>query len=576
MSGNCEIGFQNQVDPGRATNGFSPAIGAFVPSTGDRAATAATAQSFQQRWQAILGSFQDSETLVAKSGPSIGSPEQKSKTASVTVSVDRERAVQMGPGSALDKLNPKDSHKSADRRAVAPAATLLRQPSGSAVGGPKMNSGPGDSDSRLEKRSPKNKVSAEVRQTPASNSTAIATTPEVTLVHTSTPLLDLPRSADSHHARSQSQQPHVEKNFAITQNGSWTRPASEQTSAPNNLSIQKPSPHIDSEEDAEKSGADPSSAATPLRMRDDLAQSDSSISAIMGKDRSTPLVQEAAIKQSPTSRDLDDLLPSSTIPIHGAASTNAASPIDRNTGATAPQIDAMKTPRSSISRDAASHSHTSTDSGATTSRALNLPGAVPNSGAWTGEQISVSPRAGNASQPGGAFVPDADKHAVSPEPFTTIDAGLDNPPSKWTLASGHQVEGGFQDSSLGWITVRAQAGTGGIHASVVPSSDVAAQSLTSHLPGLNAHVASQIGHLNPVTIGTSDAGRNSHGAGGEMLGSSSENESGRREHAPAEPSQKETLPNSSRGNEDTPVPSADLPELLSGSTLQERHFSVVV
>ncbi len=69
---------------------------------------------------------------------------------------------------------------------------------------------------------------------------------------------------------------------------------------------------------------------------------------------------------------------------------------------------------------------------------------------------------------------------------------------------------------MGWVSVRAQSGPGGIHAAVVPSTDVAAQVLGSHLAGLNAHIASHYEHLNPVSISTLDTGWASRDSQQEM------------------------------------------------------------
>lgn len=102
------------------------------------------------------------------------------------------------------------------------------------------------------------------------------------------------------------------------------------------------------------------------------------------------------------------------------------------------------------------------------------------------------------------------------EPFAAIDAGVENSAAKWVVAEGHRAEAGFQDSSLGWVSVRAQTGAGGIHAAVVPSSEVAAQALSAHLAGLNAHMANRYERLNPVTVSDPDAGPSSRDTGREM------------------------------------------------------------
>jgi len=89
------------------------------------------------------------------------------------------------------------------------------------------------------------------------------------------------------------------------------------------------------------------------------------------------------------------------------------------------------------------------------------------------------------------------------------------PISRWTLAGIHRAEAGFEDPSLGWVSVRAQAGAGGIHAVVVPASDTAAQVLNTHLAGLNAHISTQYEHLSTVTLASSDPGSGNREAGGQ-------------------------------------------------------------
>ena len=99
------------------------------------------------------------------------------------------------------------------------------------------------------------------------------------------------------------------------------------------------------------------------------------------------------------------------------------------------------------------------------------------------------------------------------ETFTAIDGQAHGPTSQWTLSGSHRAEAGFQDPSLGWISVRAQAGAGGIHAVVVPASDAAAQILNTHLAGLNVHMTPHYEHLNPVTLASPAAGLSNRDAG---------------------------------------------------------------
>ncbi len=78
-------------------------------------------------------------------------------------------------------------------------------------------------------------------------------------------------------------------------------------------------------------------------------------------------------------------------------------------------------------------------------------------------------------------------------PFAALDAEPDQPAATWIHTSARQVEAGYQDPALGWVSVRADATANGLHASLVPASTEAAQSLGSHLAGLNSFLAEHHG-----------------------------------------------------------------------------------
>ncbi len=153
---------------------------------------------------------------------------------------------------------------------------------------------------------------------------------------------------------------------------------------------------------------------------------------------------------------------------------------------------------------------------------IDVGASSPRSEDAHGKLIAAAPTAVIVQFPDSVRTASDPHPTAPPEPFVTIDAG-DNTAAKWVLAAGHRAEAGFQDPSLGWVSVRAQAGAGGIHAALIPSSDVAAQVLGGHLAGLNAHMANQYEHLNPVTLSTSDAGWQSRDTGREMAQENGEN-----------------------------------------------------
>ncbi len=77
---------------------------------------------------------------------------------------------------------------------------------------------------------------------------------------------------------------------------------------------------------------------------------------------------------------------------------------------------------------------------------------------------------------------------VSPEIFDVLDTDAPAASPQWTHAGTHRLEAGFQDPEVGWVRVRAQQDSGGVHAAVVPASSDASQILSSHLTGLSNYL----------------------------------------------------------------------------------------
>jgi hypothetical protein len=106
------------------------------------------------------------------------------------------------------------------------------------------------------------------------------------------------------------------------------------------------------------------------------------------------------------------------------------------------------------------------------------------------------------------------------ETFLAMDAlGREALPAPaWVHAGTQRAEAGFNDPALGWVGVRAETGSGSIHATLVPGSEDASAVLSSHLAGLNSYLAEHHGQVEPVTVGSADHGRPGagveHGAGG--------------------------------------------------------------
>ncbi len=132
---------------------------------------------------------------------------------------------------------------------------------------------------------------------------------------------------------------------------------------------------------------------------------------------------------------------------------------------------------------------------------------------------------GGSESSTGATAATAEASAVR-ETFASLDAAVSTSAPTWIHASPHQAEAGFKDPALGWVAVRAQTDTNGIHATLVPGSADAALSLSTHLAGLHAHLAE---HQTPVATLTL-AAQDSHWAGSGMSQSGGQN-AGQGEHS---------------------------------------------
>jgi len=86
------------------------------------------------------------------------------------------------------------------------------------------------------------------------------------------------------------------------------------------------------------------------------------------------------------------------------------------------------------------------------------------------------------------------------ETFAALDAETALGTPTWIHAGTQRAEAGFQDPALGWVGVRADMGTGGVHASLVPGSADAAQALGGHLAGLNSFLAEQHTPVETLTL----------------------------------------------------------------------------
>lgn len=113
------------------------------------------------------------------------------------------------------------------------------------------------------------------------------------------------------------------------------------------------------------------------------------------------------------------------------------------------------------------------------------------------------------------------------ETFNALDSGTGIPSASLGGASSRRAEAGFQDSSLGWVGIRAELSGGAVHATVSGSSLDAAQALRGHMAGLGVYLAENRTPVETLTLAT--AGGNSHGGFGASQ-QEGNRESGQQDH----------------------------------------------
>ena len=128
--------------------------------------------------------------------------------------------------------------------------------------------------------------------------------------------------------------------------------------------------------------------------------------------------------------------------------------------------------------------------------------------ALTGAGGTVS----SASEPTGASSVTA-SGPDSREAFATLDTAGSPGATTWIHAGARQAEAGYQDPVLGWVSVRADLSGGGVHAQLVPSSADAAQTLGSHLTGLNSYLSEHHTPVESLTMTAPAGGWSGSGSG---------------------------------------------------------------
>lgn len=154
-----------------------------------------------------------------------------------------------------------------------------------------------------------------------------------------------------------------------------------------------------------------------------------------------------------------------------------------------------------------------------------------------------------------------------------LDSDASRAAPTWIHAGPQRAEAGYQDPALGWVSVRAGASEGGIHASLVPGSADAASALSSHLSALNSYLAGRDIRAATVTVAPPEM----HSAGSQQT---TQQETGR---SFDQGSRQETAdnargqPRAESGVEPRPVAAADAIGMLSimGAPGEGVHISVM-
>jgi hypothetical protein len=97
--------------------------------------------------------------------------------------------------------------------------------------------------------------------------------------------------------------------------------------------------------------------------------------------------------------------------------------------------------------------------------------------------------------------------------FAALDADTLTGTPSWIHAEARRAEAGFQDPTLGWVGVRAEASGGIVHATLMPGSAEAAQTLGGHMAGLNAYLAEEHSSVATLTLAAPEGRESGLGAG---------------------------------------------------------------
>ncbi len=167
--------------------------------------------------------------------------------------------------------------------------------------------------------------------------------------------------------------------------------------------------------------------------------------------------------------------------------------------------------------------------------------------------------------------------SASSETFEALDSAIRLGTPSWIHAGAQRAEAGFQDPSLGWVGVRADASGGQVHATLMPASADAAQALSGHMAGLDAYLT---GVHSPVQSLTLAAPANREGAMGSEQGQNQgmnqgPDQNARQDGSPESHIQPVALSDSSAVPPEVTVPVGGLIHATRAPGLEGTHISVM-
>lgn len=284
------------------------------------------------------------------------------------------------------------------------------------------------------------------------------------------------------------------------------------------------------------SGSDPSVQAIPVQANSG-APTAASLSASSGDLAAATVTESTELSRPLSSRaQSSDLSTQSSRKSRTAASDSSDT---RTSDSIQPGTSASSSSYSSHVHEAASANTNDT----ATVQVQHVTGLADTSRYSTSASVAT-PLAGGASAhvfSAGTSSTDSSRSAQTSaqSTFSALDADSNSGQPIWTHTSARHAEAGYLDPNLGWVGVRADLQGHTVHATVMPSSTDAAQSLSQHMSGLGSYLQEQnsavrsVGLATPAEQQAFDSAQTGAGPGNS---SSSGNSSGSREDRSAESS----------------------------------------